>query len=232
MYTVKDDTTLEPYYYAYLHINEKEAYLFCLKASEKLLKYDWISLLKSIRRRPLQAYEKIELENIVVSSNDGIDLVLKEGYYTNDSELWNAFGPKWVGDFEIHVKKGDHVVKTSLNPLWAYENLFFYAPEFTLKFKDYNGDGLMDFALSQYAASNIDYYMLFTILEDGNVIKTPFEEDFIIGSTSRDNSSFLKLENNHLVSKFYDNTVGNYYKDYYEWDGQKYIHTQRQALDD
>ena len=220
-------------YYAYLKVTDQEGYLLNYTMYDELLstKLEFIAMLKSIRRRELEPCEKVALKNIVVSSNEGIDIVLKEGYFTNDEEFWTATGPKWVGQFEAHVKKGEEVIITPLNPLWFMEDLFFYAPEFKLDLNDYNKDGLLDFALSQYAAVNIDFYMLFTILEDGTVIRTPFDVDDILGRTTRDNNPHLTVENNQIVSTWYDNTAVVYHKDYYKWDGEKYLHIKREELE-
>lgn len=217
-------------YYAYLKLSDQEGYVVNLTRYDQSLttKLNLIALLRSMKRRELISYEEIELKDIIISSNDGIDLVLKEGYFTNDEDPWNAMGPKWVGKFELHVQKEDDVIITPLNPLWFSEKLFFFAPEFKLGLRDYNKDGLMDFALSQYAATNIDEYLLLTIQEDGKVIQTPFDVEVVLGPTTRANSPYFELEGNKIVSTFYDNTVGLYLKDYYEWDGAKYVHLKRE----
>ena len=221
-------------YYAFIQVNMNEGYLFNYTKHDDLLstKLEFMQMLTSIKKRDLDVYEKVVLKNFTISSNDGVDIVLKDGYFTNDEEPWNAMGSKWIGDFEIQVKKGDNIIITPIKPLWFNGILFFYAPEFELSFKDYNHDGLIDFALSQYVATNINSYVLLTILEDGSVVRTPFDVDYITGRTTRDNSPYLKVENNKIVSTFYNNTVGSYYKDYYEWDGEKYIHSKREEIDE
>ena len=221
-------------YYAFIQVSMNEGYLFNYTKHDDLLstKLEFMQMLTSIKKRDLDVYEKVVLKNFTISSNDGVDIVLKDGYFTNDEEPWNAMGSKWIGDFEIQVKKGDNIIITPIKPLWFNGILFFYAPEFELSFKDYNHDGLIDFALSQYVATNINSYVLLTILEDGNVVRTPFDVDYVTGRTTRDNSPYLEVENNQIVSTFYNNTVGFYYKDYYEWDGEKYIHSKREELDE
>ena len=80
----------------------------------------------------------------------------------------------------------------------------------------------MDFVLCQYASSSLAEYHLFTINEDGLVSKIQIENEFsFIGMNVRENSVLLTVDNQIVVVRDYDNTVGIYFDNYYRWDQQE-----------
>ncbi len=210
-------------YKAFLECSKEEGYLFnySKEGSSLNTKLEFLSYLKSLKRIELSKYEKIEVEDKIIASANGIRLVMKTGYFTNDSELWNATGPKWYGKYEFQVDSDTGLVSTDFQDVW--EEDFFYAPEFEIILKDYNNDGLMDFVLTQYGSSNICLYKMFTITDEGRVIATPFIDYYsMTGHFTRINSPELEIVRNQIVMSFYDNTNILYITNYFKWNGKAY----------
>jgi len=210
-------------YIGLVRCSDQEAYIFSYSKGDQSLeaKLDLMTFLRTLEVLPISDYEEISLSQEVVGRGPGIEMVLKEGYFTNDAILWNAMGPKWCGDFEFQVEVDHDLVVTDLKDLWPVS--FFHAPLFPIILRDYNKDGLMDFVLSQYGSSNISYYKMFTITESGRVIGTPFEEgNEMIGGPSRATCHDLRLVDDQILMTFYNNMNGNYISKYYRWNGQAY----------
>lgn len=187
------------------------------------------SLLLALDHYDITSYEKVLLSEEVISDNhfdvnddgimDRVQIVLKDGYFTNDSDLWNASGPKWVGNHYIRVTIGNKIAEASINELIFYnDTLFFHAPYFNLVFKDYNKDGHIEFVLTEYASSNISFYHMFTINKDGDINLVEVKDQMAFtGHFTKINSTELMLVDDEIVMSYYDNTTGYYYDEYFVW---------------
>lgn len=175
---------------------------------------------------------KSTLRNVIVSeteydidkdgNKEAIQIVLVEGNYNEDNELWAGSGPKWTGAFAVKVLKAESVLfSESLNKLLypnGGEEVFLYAPEFQLELNDYNNDGLIDFNIGQYFSSNGFIYKFFTINEEGVVSEILFENRSFVFVSSRGNSIDLEFDNGEIKVPYYDNSKGKHFTDYYKWD--------------
>lgn len=91
-------------------------------------------------------------------SKERVQLILVQGKKYHDRELWCGSGWKYEGVFSISVLFSDgRRVETTLNSFWDNEPLFFYSRPWTIKFADYNHDGVLDINLGQYAGSNTPF---------------------------------------------------------------------------
>lgn len=179
----------------------------------------------------------VQLKNVVVSSSlidydkdnnqEEVQIVLDEGYFHEDDELWSGRGPKWVGAFSIRVyKEKKEVFNASLNKLInpnSEDNIFFYAPEFQLYFDDYNFDRNMDFVLSQYFSTNGCECYPFTISDTGIIRRLEIDGKyaFFISPMNRENSVLLPISENKVEISYYDNTQASYVVDHYIWNAEK-----------
>lgn len=165
---------------------------------------------------------RIDMKDKVIShteydiNNDGtkevIEIILMDGQYIEDNELWAGMGKKWTGNFQITVKDSNKLLfSSSLNSLM--DNIdFFYCPEFELALQDYNGDGRIDFNLGQYASSVNSVYTFFTINSDGVIEKLPiFEGNDVLIMSVKGNSVPLEFNGDIVEIRYYDRSEGFYY---------------------
>lgn len=169
----------------------------------------------------------IDIKDKVIShteydiNNDGtkevIEIILKDGQYIEDNELWAGKGKKWTGNFEITVKDSNNLLfSSSLNSLMD-EIDFFYCPEFELALQDYNGDGRIDFNLGQYASSVDSVYTFYTINSNGVIERLPiFEGKDVLLMSGKGNSVPLEINEDIVKVRHYDRTEGAYYVDSYK----------------
>lgn len=170
--------------------------------------------------------DKVVSSNKIDYDNDGIketiQIVLKNGYFTEDKEQWSGSGPKWVGLFTIDVLKAKKKVSSqSLSKLvGSEETIFLYSPEFELAFGDYNSDKQPDFTITQYFSTNGSEIYLFTVSMDGQIQKLNIENRYAFFQSPHliNNSIPLEFSKNQIKFWYYDNTQGAYFTDYYGWD--------------
>ena len=183
---------------------------------------------------PATNKEVIKLTDTVVSKSqydinndgkkEGIEIVLTDGVFDEDRELWAGNGPKWIGNFLIRVVSEQKVLSSqSLNELMGAnygETLFFWAPEFSLKLRDYNSDNKIDFNLGQYFSSNGCFYMLFTVDSQGSISKMPFENDvpFLFIADHTNSTDKIVSDGKSIKFRYYDNVHGEYHETTYKWD--------------
>lgn len=177
----------------------------------------------------------INLKEKTVSSNkididkdtqlEEVQIVLDNGYFTEDNEMWSGNGPKWVGKFSFKVlKNGKIIFSESINKLMgASEEIFLYSPEFKLCFNDYNKDGQLDFTVSQYFSSNGSEVYLFSIDKAGKIKPLEIENktSFFTSPRTIENSLQLDFEGCQIAVWYYDNVEGVYFTDLYGWDELK-----------
>jgi len=150
-----------------------------------------------------------------------IVLAMTDGHYRVEHEPGPFMGPNWTGDFELQLldDRGQIVSASRLNE--SFEELRFQKP-FSFQFADYNQDGHSDFAIGQYASSNVYVYRLFTIMDD-NIKELPIEPDQEILSSERGYSIlFTKGSHASFETVFYNNAAGKSFKRVYEWNGKEF----------
>ncbi|NLD50515.1 MAG: hypothetical protein GX660_25515 [Clostridiaceae bacterium] len=146
------------------------------------------------------------------NTKEVIEIILKDGQYIEDNELWAGMGRKWTGDFEITVKDSKKLLfSSSLVSLMGGID-FFYYPEFELALQDYNDDGRIDFNLGQYASSVGSLYTFFTINSDGVIERLPvFEGNDVLFMSGKGNSVPLDCNGDIVKVRYYDRTEGAYF---------------------
>ncbi len=169
-------------------------------------------------------------------SKEIIQIVLEKGRRYRDREPWCGNGEKWEGLFTIRVIKGASVIsRESLNRLLFAaegEEMFFWTPGFTLVFRDYNGDGRIDFNLGQYGSCNGNLYRLFSIAPDGAVERLPVEDGegfFVSGQGRRNSTEAIRAADGAVEFSYYDNSLGKTVKARYQWNGRSFERTGQRA---
>ncbi|USG67392.1 hypothetical protein NDK47_09005 [Brevibacillus ruminantium] len=148
-------------------------------------------------------------------------LAMIDGKYTVEQEPGPFTGPQWTGTFELQLLDQHQQIIATARLNEAFDELLFQRP-FSIQFADYNHDGHPDFAIGQYASSNLYHYRLFTI-QDDKIKELPIKSDRDIISSERDYSVlFAKTGPASFQTVFYDNSVGKYMKRVYEWKGNAF----------
>lgn len=150
-----------------------------------------------------------------------IVLAMTDGHYLVEHEPGPFMGPNWTGDFELQLLDDRRQIVSTIRLNESFEELRFQKP-FSFQFADYNKDGHPDFAIGQYASSNVYVYRLFTIIDD-NIKELPIEPDQEILSSERVYSIlFTKGSNASFETVFYNNEAGKSFKRVYEWNGRAF----------
>ena len=154
-------------------------------------------------------------------TKERVQLSLVEGKKYHDQELWCGSGWKYEGVFSISVifSDGRHV-ETTLNPFWDNEKLFFYSKPWTIRFADYNHDGVLDINLGQYAGCNGSGYKILSFMPDGKLCLLPVMLYKAIPLSGHDNSSdkITLTERGFSASYYNNNTIGGNTTVFYDWD--------------
>lgn len=156
---------------------------------------------------------------------EAVEIYLKEGrrYDDWDDPLfghWCGHGEKWEGKFRVRVLRGGKLLFDDASPLPVE---FFYAPEFTLHFADYNADGQVDFNLGQYGTCNVFYYRLFTIRPDGRVEALPVEGETLLSSDKRNSSDKIKADGKGNISATYIDDARGEVTETYSWKASGFV---------
>ena len=154
------------------------------------------------------------------SSKERVQLSLVQGKKYHDQELWCGAGWKYEGVFSISVIFSDgRRVETTLNSFWDNESLFFFSRPWTIKFADYNHDGVLDINLGQYASCNGSGYKILSFMPDGKLCLLPIMLYKAIPLSGHDNSSSkITLTERGFSAAYYNNTIGGNTTVFYEWD--------------
>lgn len=169
---------------------------------------------------------------------ESIEIILLKGKKINEEEPWCGAGERWEGDFIVRVQKGKKVLShLSLNKNMGEskgEELSFWAPRFTLVFRDYNGDGEIDFNLGQYSICEGNDYWLFTIRRDGKIELLPIDDVddwlFIQNPSHINSTDQIKLDNGLLKHTSYDRLSEIEYTTWYKWSGKKFVIAKEKRL--
>lgn len=150
-----------------------------------------------------------------------IVLAITDGHYHVEHEPGPFMGPNWTGEFELQLLDDRRQIVSTARLNESFEELRFQKP-FSFQFSDYNQDGHPDFAIGQYASSNIYVYRLFTIMDD-KIKELPIEPDQEIISSERGYSIlFTKGSHASFETVFYNNAAGKSFKRVYEWNGNSF----------
>jgi hypothetical protein len=143
-----------------------------------------------------------------------IEIVMTDGRFFHDEELWCGAGQKWEGQFECRVRLGRRVLaRTPMNRLFFPKEpsmpMSFWAPQFRLVMRDYNSDGRIDFNLGQYGACVYNNYRIFTIEPKGTVRELPMAGDASEGVTvswayHQNSTCRIKLSKGLLTTSWYN----------------------------
>lgn len=102
---------------------------------------------------------------------------LVNGVYDSGLSMWDR---EWSGEFRfrtIEAEPGINIDSYDSGVISGQLQQAFAGP-FQLYVKDYNGDGLMEFAITQFeSASGGDTGRMFTLHEDGTVSELPVKND-------------------------------------------------------
>jgi hypothetical protein len=153
-------------------------------------------------------------------ARERVRLLLVEGKKYHDQELWCGSGWKYEGVFSISVifPDGRHA-ETKVNSFWDNEKLFFYSKPWTIRFADYNHDGVLDINIGQYAGCNGSGYKIFSFTKDGKVFLLPVMRYKAIPLSGHDNSSGnITLTASGFSAGYYNNTIGGNTTVFYDWD--------------
>ncbi|WP_312113742.1 hypothetical protein [Brevibacillus reuszeri] len=143
-------------------------------------------------------------------------LVMTDGQYRIEEEPGPFTGPNWTGTFELQLLDEKRSPLSTLRLNDAFDELLFQK-SFSFAFADYNHDGNIDFAIGQYASSNLYTYKLFTI-RDGKIERLPIESDNEIVSSERSYSVlFAQVSPDSFKTVYYDNSLGKYLERVYQW---------------
>ncbi|WP_248925825.1 hypothetical protein [Paenibacillus hamazuiensis] len=161
-------------------------------------------------------------ENKLEESRDlrGFTLLVRmtEGVYREEKEPGPFQGWQWEGKFllELIDAQGKADSSLSLNDAFGETPLRFHK-KFEIPFVDYNNDGALDFAIGQYASSNLYAYRLFTVKPDG-IAPLPVRGVAELMSSDRSYAaSFPMTSKDAFVVPVYDNATGKHREDRYEW---------------
>lgn len=150
-----------------------------------------------------------------------IVLAMTDGLYSVEHEPGPFLGPNWTGTFELQLLDDRRQIVSTARLNESFEELRFQKP-FSFQFSDYNQDGHPDFAIGQYASSNVYIYRLFTIIDD-KIKELPIVPDQEIISSERGYSIlFTKGSHASFETVYYNNAAGTSFKRVYEWNGNAF----------
>jgi hypothetical protein len=161
-------------------------------------------------------------EPIANESMKGKKLQLRmiEGTYVEEKEPGPFMGWNWRGKFQLELLgEQDKLISSfDVNKAFQGEPLNFQK-KFSIRFDDYNDDGNPDFAIGQYASSNLYVYSLFTI-KSGEIELLPIKGVSDLFSSQREYSIlFDKVNAGIFKTVFYDNSKGHDVQQFFAWKG-------------
>ena len=126
---------------------------------------------------------------------------------------------------EVYDEYNKLVSNTNLNEFFSENETAIFREKFDLKVEDYNGDGLADFTVGQYAGSNFNTFLLFTISDKGTVSLLPIQggpqEILCSDFEGYYSTKFVKIGKKGFKFSIYDMDKGIYVEKTYLWiDGE------------
>jgi hypothetical protein len=176
-----------------------------------------------------------------------IEIIINEGVHIISDYPWCGDGERWEGRFTIKVTKGRRVLfKHNLNEMMPEygidelngkfvpkkidsETLSFWAPQFSLVFRDYNNDGQIDFNLGQYGGCAGNNFWLFTISKKGIIsplLVNGKVDNFYIQDPRHFNSTddpILEPDRGLFRHSTFDRGEEIEYSIWYKWDRQEFV---------
>lgn len=151
-----------------------------------------------------------------------LDVALIEGRYYDDWNPGALMGRNWLGNFQFVIRDGSGNVLRQFD----IDRSFFEQVNqlFELSFRDYNGDGDIDFALGQYASSNGNVYQLYTIREDYSIerLELADRQHLFASGGSRHAIELEPWGNKGFMFEYYDNSAGKSFTNHYTWENNQF----------
>ncbi len=158
--------------------------------------------------------------------NTVLQVRMEEGNYVETWDPGPFTGRNWVGQFVLELKRGQDVISKYDLGLIFQDRMTFSSGGFGIKFDDYNGDGNLDFTIGQYGSSNGKDYALFTIIGE-EIKQLIFEKNqnlrFISETDGYYSTTLKKIDTTTFSLKYYDNAVGSWFVNTYQWDGEIFV---------
>lgn len=156
-----------------------------------------------------------------------LNLVLVRGTYQENWDPGPLMGPDWSGQFELQWRdeRGTLLASLDLSRYYAGDDMHF-SGTFPIAFDDYNGDGNPDFTIGQYGSGNGNFYRLFTLTADRRIEPLAIkggDERYISAGDSRYSTALQKAGDRGFKLRYYDNSVGKYIEEQFEWDGDLFV---------
>ncbi len=175
-------------------------------------------------------YKGISIQTPMTISNNTVDgknvkIQLVKGRYYEDWNPGAVMGTIYEGDFEIVVSDDvGHVLSKYELPQIHEGEPNTFTSIFNLAFNDYNSDGVIDFAIGQYASSNGSDFKFFTLNEDNTVKELKIKNTPYIFHSSADrySSNFEQVDTLSFANEYYDNSKSKQYKDVYKWNHSEF----------
>lgn len=126
---------------------------------------------------------------------------------------------------EVYDKYNKLISTTNLNTFFSDKEPTIFRDKFELKVDDYNADGQQDFTVGQYAGSNYNTFLLFTISGKGALSLLPIQggpqEILCSDFEGYYSTKFVKIGKKGFKFSIYDMDKGKYVEKTYLWiDGE------------
>ncbi|MEF3306897.1 hypothetical protein [Paenibacillus sp. GYB003] len=187
---------------------------------------------KSASNGPGPGEERVqgERETAMLSENElegengealhGFKLLVRmvDGVYREESDPGPFQGRQYEGRFaaELIDRNGTTVASLDLNDAFGESPLRFREP-FPIPLLDYNGDGFPEFAIGQYASSNLYAYRLFTVKPNEIVRLNITGVPELMSSDRSYAAAFPRAAPGSFTVPVYDNSKGSHYEERFEW---------------
>lgn len=154
-------------------------------------------------------------------------LVMTKGTHVTDGDIGPYGTDYYEGNLigEIYDNQDKLVSSTNMSKYFTESVIF--RDKFNLLFDEYNGDGLADFTVGQYVASNYKAFNIFTINSNGEIALLPVKNspDGIICSKFDEyySTKFSKTKNNGITVSIYDMEQGKNIEKTYEWLDKEFV---------
>lgn len=151
---------------------------------------------------------------------DRIELRMVSGRRYVDERPWCGASqrrePKYEGRFALRVAPGGgRPIETDLNALFGGSgDLWFYADAWQIVFRDYNGDGRLEFSLGQYGSCNGWIYRILGVDRTGRV--AALSEDLFSADRAASSAAFHPTGRGFRHT-WYDNARGSAFCAEFTW---------------
>lgn len=151
-----------------------------------------------------------------------------EGPYGTDYYTGNLVG-------EVYDSESRLICTTDLSGAFT-EKLIFRDGFGEIFTEDYNGDGRCDFTIGQYVSSNYHTFNIFTVQENGQIVKLPVRDapDGILSSNFDGyySTRFLKTAGKGIRVNVYDMQQGLKAEKFYSWTGKEFVNIDKPKINE